>query len=177
VENPLKDPIIAGFKRLVLKVASRHGIKVLSIVLYGSRAQGFSTSKSDYDFLIILGGKVSLLKFTRLSGELRLLARRLDKEDKIKIYLNTLRNLQYLLKKDRFLGAFCYIIFTTGKPIYDPEKTFEKIKGKLENLPARRKEAFLKACVEASRKLGSKRWETFWKEKLKELKAYRGGLK
>lgn len=166
-----KDPLIVRFKRLAQKLSSKYGVKILSIVLYGSRAYGHARTRSDYDFFILLADEVSLLQFTQFSGELRLLANKLDKLNRIKIYVNTLTAFKRILRENPLLGAFCYVISTMGIPIYDPKKTFKKLKKEMEGLSLEEERAFLEKCLKASRKLGSEKWVKYWKERLKSLKA------
>lgn len=165
----VEDPMIGRFKRLTLRMASKYGVKVLSIVLYGSRAYGYHRPKSDYDFFVLLSDDVSLFQFTQFSGELRLMARRLDRLDRIKIYVNSLGSFKRILRENPLLGAFCYVISTMGVPLYDPHRAYRKLKAEMESLSLQAKIGYIKNCLMASRKLGSERWVKHWKEQLKIL--------
>lgn len=170
--NALRDPLIARFKRLALRLASKYGVKVLSIVLYGSRAYGAHRLSSDYDFFILLDGEPSLYKFTQFSGELRLMANRLDRLNRIKIYVNTLEAFKRIMRENPVLGAFCYVIATMGKPLYDPNKTFKKLQAETLKLPPKEKAEYIKKCLAVSRKLGSEKWVKHWKEQLERMKQH-----
>ena len=166
----LEDPLLERFKRLTLQVASKYNVKVLSIILYGSRAYGNPTPQSDYDFFILLD-ETSLLRFTQFTGELRLRAQRLDSLDRIKVYANTLKNFRRILKGNPLLGAFAYVVATMGVAIYDPKGAFRRLRKAVEALPPKEHAKHVKRCLEASRKLGSEKWVKYWAEKLKRLQA------
>jgi predicted nucleotidyltransferase len=170
----VEDPLIGRFKRLALKMASKYGVKILSIVLYGSRAYGYHRLRSDYDFFVLLDDGISLFQFTQFSGELRLMAGKLDRFDRIKIYVNTLKAFKRIMRENPLLGAFCYVICTMGISIYDPHRVYRKLKAEMENLSLREKMVYIKNCLMASRKLGSEKWVKHWKDQLKTLKKAAG---
>ena len=58
------------------------------------------------------------------------MANRLDRLNRIKIYVNTLEAFKRIMRENPVLGAFCYVIATMGKPLYDPNKTFKKLSTK-----------------------------------------------
>ena len=44
---------------MILEAAEREGVKVLQIILFGSRARGQASSQSDWDILVITEEKLS----------------------------------------------------------------------------------------------------------------------
>lgn len=160
------DPVVRKVKRLVKSVATKYGVEVLSIVLYGSRVRGGHTLNSDYDFFILLNDGTTLLQFTQFNAELRL---KLSQLGDIKLYANTFNNFKYIMKNNAFLGPFCYIIISEGLSIYDPRGVFKGLKAQVESLDTASKMQFVKKCAAMSKKLGSFKWFEYWNEKLKSL--------
>jgi len=162
--NRQTDKIVQKTKTVVLDIAKKYRVDVLSLILYGSRAKKNYSFDSDYDFFIILGNKTSLLQYTQFIAELRL---KLGYTSSIKFYSNTLKNFKYLMRRNPFLGSFCYIVATEGIPLFDHNGTFVKIK---KSLSRDEKVRFANRCLIMSQKLGSPKWVSYWKEKLRELK-------
>lgn len=158
-----ENTVLKKLKKVVLDLADKYKINVLSIVLYGSRARGDYSFTSDYDCFIFLDEETSLLQYTQFISELRML---IYETGKIKIYSNTPENFLKIMENNPFLGSFCYIIAVDGTSIYDPLEIFKKIKEKVEGMPTARKIEFIKKCIKMSRRLGSPKWVNYWQAEL-----------
>ena len=161
-----KNYVLKKTEQVVLDLAEKYGLKILSIILYGSRARGDYSFDSDYDLFILFDNDTSLLQFTQFISELRIALYRLGK---IKIYSNAVENFRQIMVNNPFLGSFCYIIVTEGVPLYDPKGVFEELRKEVENLTAREKRAYVKKCLEMSKNLGSPRWISYWRKKMEAL--------
>jgi len=154
-------------QKTMLSVAEKYGLKILSIVLYGSRARGDYSFDSDYDFFVLFDDETSLLKYTQFVSELRLVLHRIEK---VKLYSNTLSNFKHIMANNPFLGCFCFIIATEGIPIYDPQGIFEKLREEATNLLVSEKIGYIRKCVAMSEILGSPRWVDYWRKKSENFK-------
>lgn len=152
---------------VIMGVARKYGLRVLSIVLYGSRARREGLPDSDYDFFILLEDGTSLLQFTQFSSELRM---KLYRAGNVKVYSNTVENFKRIMAGNPFLGSFCYIIASEGIPLYDPRGVFKKLQDETENLTTSEKIAYVKKCLAMSKTLGSVKWAGYWKRRLELLK-------
>ncbi len=72
------EPVLERTKNTILTVARKHRIKVLAIVLYGSRARGDYSYGSDYDLFALIGDKTTLLQFVQFSSEFRMASYKLE---------------------------------------------------------------------------------------------------
>ena len=167
VQLKKNDRALKEVEKAILDIAERYGLKILSIVLYGSRARGDYSFDSDYDFFVLFADDTSLLEYTQFVSELRL---RLHRVKKVKLYSNTLSNFKHIMNSNPFLGCFCFIISTEGIPVYDPEGIFEQLRKETINLSVSEKIGYIKNCVTMSEVLGSPRWVDYWKRKLENLK-------
>lgn len=165
-----KEPTLKNAVQIVLNVAEKYGLKILSIILYGSKARGDYSFDSDYDFFILFDNDTSLLQYTQFVSELRLALSRLEK---VNLYSNTVENFRHIMVNNPFLGSFCYIIAAEGIPLHDPQGIFKKLSDEVSKLPIREKIRYVKKCVTMSKILGSPRWISYWKEKLKTLETNR----
>ncbi len=161
------DRALKKVEQAILDVAKSYRLKILSIVLYGSRARGDYSFDSDYDLFVLFSDETSLLEYTQFVSELRL---RLHRVKKAKLYSNTLSNFIHIMNSNPFLGCFCFIIATEGVPIYDPEGIFERLHKDTVNLSFSNRIGYIKNCVTMSEVLGSPRWVHYWKNKLENLK-------
>lgn len=163
----MADSVFAKVEENVKKTADKYGLKLLSIVLYGSRARGDGSNNSDYDFLVLIGDDTNLLDFTQFNAELRA---KLHRNSNVEIFSNTLENFKKILYNNPFLGAFCYIIASEGRPLYDPENIFKKIQEEIRALPVKKKIEYAEKCLEMSRKMNYPKWIRFWNKSLKTLR-------
>lgn len=161
-----KDYVLKKTEQAVLGLAEKYGLRILSIILYGSRARGDYSFDSDYDLFILFDNDTSLLHFTQFISELRIALYRFGN---IKIYSNAVENFRKIMVNNPFLGSFCYIIVTEGVPLYDPKGVFKELQKEVENLTAREKRSYLKKCLEMSKTLGSPRWISYWRKKMDAL--------
>jgi len=166
-----KDHVLKKAEQVVLNIAEKYGLKILSIILYGSKARGDYSFDSDYDFFVLFDNNTSLLQYTQFVSELRLALCRLGS---VKLYSNTVQNFRHIMVNNPFLGSFCYIIATEGIPLYDPQGVFEEIREEVAGLTLREKISYVEKCVEMSEILGSPRWVSYWRKKLKTLETGRG---
>jgi predicted nucleotidyltransferase len=166
LSKKLQDEIIDKTILAVFETARKYKLKIRSIILYGSRARGERSSKSDYDFFVLLDNRTNLLQFSQFASELRL---KLYSVGDVKLFSNTVKNFKGIMKNNPFLGSFCYIIASEGIPVYDREKTFRKIQEEINNLPVMKKIEYIKKCISMSEKMGSKKWIEYWNEKLNSL--------
>jgi len=162
----LDQKLLRKVKSTVFRSARNHKLNVLSIVLYGSRAKGNFRAKSDYDIFVLLGDRTDLRRFIQFSAEARIMS---SKIGLVKLFACTRKDFEAMLSGNPFLGAFCYIIATEGKPIYDKGSAFKSIQKTVAAYPAEKRRKLLKACLEMSRKLGSKHWSKHWLKKLGEI--------
>lgn len=162
-----KDGVLDETKRVVLDLAEKYGLKVLSVVLYGSRARGDYSFDSDYDFFVFFGNDASLLQYTQFISELRMMLYRVGN---VKIYSNTVENFRHIMANNPFLGSFCYIIATEGVPLYDPQGIFQELHEEVEGLTASEKISYTEKCLAMSKTLGSPRWIGYWSERLETLR-------
>ena len=161
------DQALKKVQKAILEAAEGYELKVLSIVLYGSRARGDYSFDSDYDIFVLFGDDTSLLEYTQLVSELRL---RLHSVKKIKLYSNTLSNFKLIMKSNPFLGCFCFIVATEGIALYDPEGVFDHLRKETESLSISERADHIRNCITMSEALGSPRWIDYWKKKLEYLK-------
>ena len=167
VQLKRNDHALRKVEKAILDAAANYKLRVLSIVLYGSRARGDYSFDSDYDIFVLFGDDTTLLEYTQLVSELRL---RLHSVKKIKLYSNTLSNFRLIMDSNPFLGCFCFIVATEGIALYDPEGVFEQLHRETANLPVSERAGHIKNCVTMSEVLGSPRWVNYWKKKLQNLK-------
>jgi len=159
------ESTLERIKKTILAVGNKYRIKVLAIVLYGSRARGDYSFGSDYDIFALMGDKTTLLQFVQFSSEFRMSAYKLGP---IKLYACAKRDFVKMMNRNPFLGAFCFIIATEGKAIYEKGKEFQKLKDYVGNLPKGRRMSLLNKCKRMSERLGSPKWIEYWKTKLAE---------
>jgi len=159
------EPVLERTKNTILAIARRYRIKVLAIVLYGSRARGDYSYGSDYDLFALIGDKTTLLQFVQFSSEFRMASYKLGP---IKLYAATKKDFTKMMSNNPFLGAFCYIIAAEGRAIYEKNSEFERLQAYTSRLPKRRKVLLLKRCKEMSQSLGSPKWVSYWNAKLAE---------
>lgn len=159
------DTVLEKTKRAILATARKHHIKMLAIVLYGSRARGDYSFGSDYDFFALIGDKTTLLQFIQFSSEFRMSSYRLGP---VKLYACTKKDFINMMNKNPFLGAFCFIIASEGKAIYEREMEFKKLNDYVKNLPRKKRRLLLNRCKHMSEHLGSPKWVEYWKTKLAE---------
>lgn len=157
------EPIIEKTKSTILVIARRHRIKILALVLYGSRARGDYSFGSDYDFFALMGDKTTLLQFVQFSSEFRMASYRLGP---VKLYACARRDFITMMNRNPFLGAFCFIIASEGRAIYEKNLEFEKLKNYVQNLPRKKRVLLLKKCRSMSERLGSPKWVGYWDAKL-----------
>jgi len=158
------DKVMEKARKLILELAEKYEIQILSIVLYGSRARGDYSFNSDYDIFILLGNNTTLLQFVQFVSELRMISHSLGE---LKIYACAEDDFKTILNENMFVGAFCYIIAVEGRAIYENEGAFQKIKSYVEGFPVPAKKQFLDRCVDMSKRLGSPRWVSHWREKMR----------
>ncbi len=163
----MKDLIFTKVNTIVKKTADKYGLRLLSIILYGSRSRGDGSTDSDYDFLVLLGDDTTLLDFTQFNAELRA---KLHRNSNIEIFSNTLDNFKKMLYDNPFLGAFCYIIASEGYPLYDSDNVFKKIQEEIRSLSSKEKKKYVEKCLEMSRQMKYSKWITYWDNKLKSEK-------
>lgn len=58
-------------KEQILSVLSEIGVRLKDIILFGSRARGKSTKYSDWDFLIIVKGDITLKEKRKIAKAIR----------------------------------------------------------------------------------------------------------
>jgi len=58
-------------KEEIIKCLNEMGVKIKSIILFGSRARGQYTKYSDWDFLIIVKGNISLKEKRKIAKAIR----------------------------------------------------------------------------------------------------------
>lgn len=160
------DPVVKRAKVTILRVAKKYEVEILSVVVYGSRAKGDFSFTSDYDCFTLLGDKTTLLQYTQINSELRMLTYQIGN---IKIYSNTLKNFKKILEDNPFLGAFCYIIATDGIPVYDPKGEFKRVQEEVKALPPEEKAKHIRRCIAMSAGLRSPKWVDYWKQELERL--------
>jgi len=160
------DPVVKKAVSTVLKVAEKYGVEVLSVVIYGSRAKGDFSFTSDYDCFVLLDDGTTLLQYTQLHSELRMVVYQIGS---VKIYSNTLQNFKRILQNNPFLGAFCYIIASEGVPVYDPNGRFRSVQEEVRGLPPEEKAKHVKRCITMSESLQSPKWVDYWRRELKKL--------
>lgn len=159
------EPVLERTKNAILTIARKHRIKVLAIVLYGSRARGDYSYGSDYDLFALIGDNTTLLQFVQFSSEFRMASYKLGP---IKLYAAARKDFMKMMNTNPFLGAFCYIIAAEGRAIYERNSEFAKLKAYTGRLPKRKKILLLKRCKEMSQSLGSPKWVSYWNAKLTE---------
>jgi predicted nucleotidyltransferase len=160
------DPVVKRAVSTALMVAEKYGVEVLSVVIYGSRAKGDFSFTSDYDCFVLLGDRTTLLQYTQLHSELRMVVYQIGN---VKIYLNTIQNFTKILQDNPFLGAFCYIIASEGVPVYDPDGKFRSVQEEVRGLPPEEKVKHVKRCIAMSESLQSPKWVDYWRRELKKL--------
>jgi predicted nucleotidyltransferase len=160
------EPVLEKIKSTILAVARRYRIQVLAIVLYGSRARGDYSFGSDYDIFALLGDTTTLLQFVQFSSEFRMSAYKLGP---VKLYACARKDFVKMMERNPFLGAFCFIISTEGRAIYERGKEFQKLKKYVENLPKKKRMSLFRKCKDMSERLGSPKWVAFWNGKLAEV--------
>ena len=161
----MMEPTLERIKKTILSIADKYRIKVPAIVLYGSRAKGDYSFGSDYDIFALLGGKTTLLQFVQFSSEFRMSAYKLGP---VKLYACPKKGFVKMMHENPFLGAFCYIIASEGKAIYERNEEFQKLKRYVKNLPKKKKRSLINKCLKMSERLGSPKWVEYWKAKLAE---------
>ena len=161
----MMEPVLEKIKKTILAIANKYKIKVLAIVLYGSRARGDYSFGSDYDIFTLMGDKTTLLQFVQFSSEFRMSAYKLGP---IKLYACARRDFVKMMNRNPFLGPFCFIIASEGRAIYEKDKEFQKLKDYVRNLPKRRRMSLLEKCKRMSERLGSPKWIEYWQAKLAE---------
>lgn len=161
-----EDPVVKRVVTTILKVAEKYRVRVLSVIIYGSRAKGDFSFTSDYDCFNLLSDRTTLLQYTQLHSELRMVAYRIGN---IKIYSNTLGNFMRILQDNPFLGAFCYIIASEGVPVYDPNGEFRRVQEEVRGLPPEEKARHVKRCIAMSESLQSPKWVDYWRRELKKF--------
>ena len=159
------EPTIEKAKSTILAIACKHRIKILAIVLYGSRARGDYSFGSDYDIFALMGDKTTLLQFVQFSSEFRMASYKLGP---IKLYACAKRDFITMMNRNPFLGAFCFIIAREGKAIYERDLGFKNLKNYVQNLPRKKRILLLNRCRSMSEHLGSPKWVGYWDAKLAE---------
>ena len=159
------EPVLEKIKSTILTIARKHRIQVLAIVLYGSRARGDYSFGSDYDIFALIGNKTTLLQFVQFSSEFRMSSYRLGP---VKLYACPKKDFVKMMNSNPFLGAFCFIIASEGRPVYETNKEFRKLKDYVRELPRRKRILLLNRCKVMSERLGSPKWVEYWKSKLAE---------
>jgi len=159
------DPVLEKIKSTILTIARKHRIQVLAIVLYGSRARGDYSFGSDYDIFVLIGNKTTVLQFVQFSSEFRMSSYRLGP---VKLYACPKKDFVKMMNSNPFLGAFCFIIASEGKAIYERNMEFRKLKDYVRKLPRRKRILLLNRCKVMSERLGSPKWVEYWKGKLAE---------
>lgn len=157
------EPVLQRIKKTVLRIARKYQIKVLAIVLYGSRARGDYSFGSDYDIFVLMGDKTTLLQFVQFSSEFRMSAYKLGP---VKLYACARRDFIKMMNRNPFLGAFCFIIAMEGIAIHEKSNEFQKLKDYVNSLPKRRRKSLLNRCIRMSKRLGSPKWVEYWKSRL-----------
>jgi len=157
------EPVIGKIKSTILTAAKKYRINVLAIVLYGSRARGDYSFGSDYDIFALIGDNTTLLQFVQFSSEFRMSAYKLGA---VKLYTCAKKDFIKMMNRNPFLGAFCFIIATEGKAIYERNGEFRNLTNYVNSLSKRRKLDLINKCKKMSQHLNSPKWVSYWNAKL-----------
>lgn len=165
----VNERIIVRVTDILEQCSENIGGKIISVVLFGSRARGDNTSQSDYEFLILLGGEASLESYILFQETVKL---ELVKEKylNVKILCYTPEIFEEILYKDKMVGTFLYMICRENIIIFDKFGTFMSIRERLFNNKTKSEEIFLQQCIEFSKMLGSEKWERKFDKTLMQIK-------
>lgn len=165
------DRVLNRVTEIFERCSEQVGVKIVSVVLYGSRAKGDYSSQSDYEFLIFVEDDTEIMKFILLNDTLKY---ELLKEKclNVKTLLYTPNVFEELLYKDKLVGTFLYMICRDNIPLFDRKGTFRSIKERLTSINNTKKseEEFLEQCIDFSRHMGSEKWERKWDRILLQFK-------
>jgi uncharacterized protein len=164
-----KDKVLPRVNNLLTRCAKDNKVKILSVVLFGSRAQGIKNSQSDYELLLLLDNSTLLEEYIKFSNIVRL---ELLKENlsNVKIAMFTPQTFQELLFHEETVGTYLYIICKNNVVIYDKHNTFVAIMSRVLNGSMKQEEKFLMQCIKFSQDLGSEKWGQKWEKALLNLK-------
>ncbi len=99
-------------KDTIVSVARREGVRVKSIILFGSRARGDYREDSDWDLLVIVSGSPDRRTIRRLQYQI---FRRLAQN---KVYCDVIVvSEEYYAKYRKVVGSIAYYAQLEGKPI------------------------------------------------------------
>jgi len=94
-------------KKIITEELEQFGLKVIKIILFGSRARGDFKKDSDWDLLVIIDKDIHPYQKRKITGEIyRLLA---NMEDSYEIIINSQANFE---KRKQVIG---YISFEADK--------------------------------------------------------------
>lgn len=165
----VNERIIGRVTDIMEQCSEKIGIKIISVVLFGSRARGDNTSQSEYEFLILLDNESSLKDYILFQETVKLELVR-EKYLNVRILSYTPEIFEEILYKDKMVGTFLYMICRENIIIYDRFGTFMSIRERLTNNNIKSEEVFLEQCIEFSKMLGSEKWERKFDKTLMQIK-------
>lgn len=164
------DRVVNHICSIVERCAQPLSLEVLSVILYGSRAQGEHNSQSDYDIMVLLDEKSSDLKKFIFFNDVIKLELLKEKFFRVKILTYTNEIFEDILYNDTVVGTFLYMICRDSIVLYDKLGTFTAIKEKLAANSDKDEGRFLNQCIEFARMFGSEKWERKWEKTLMQFK-------
>lgn len=71
VFTPEEQELLRQAVDVICAVAQQHGVEVVQIYLFGSRARGEATKESDWDFYVVIDKEVSFPQRQRIASRIR----------------------------------------------------------------------------------------------------------
>jgi uncharacterized protein len=159
------DRVIPKVCNTLENCVQKYDVEIKSIVLYGSRARGEVSSRTEYELLVLINDSIETDNYIKLSNSIKI-----DLLKQKLIYVNisiyTCKSFEDLLYNDELVGTFLYIILRENIVIFDKQGTFLSIREKISINNIKSEETFLEQCIKFAREMGSVKWEQKWEKVL-----------
>ena len=160
-----KDRVLMRARSVLEDCAQKLQTKIISIVLYGSKARADKYSQNEYELMILVQNEIELIDFIKLTNDIRLELLR-EKLVNVKILMYTPDIFEDILYKDKITGTFLYMICRENIIVYDIHHEFKFIKEKIATNQIKSEEEFLEDCIEFAKNFGSGKWAEIWEKTL-----------
>lgn len=167
--SPIKDKTLCKIYQLIEKCENMSEIEIISIVLFGPKAQKISSSQSKYKILILIDEDSKPLNSAKFYEYLKIYLLS-EKLYNVTCSVYTPNIFENILYNDDIIGSFFYIILKENIVLYDKMNIFYKIRERMISEAVKPEENFIKQCIRFSELMDSEKWKDRWEKRLMQHK-------